>query len=119
MEITAYIKNTGERVPWDDCVPLPQDMTLRPPGAHSRWDEQAGDFVFDREKWLDAAVRPDRDKALRAADNRVRRYDLQLRGGLPPKESAEKIDELLQYMQALRDFPEIAIYGNLVWPEVP
>ena len=37
------------------------------------------------------------------------------------KESAEKIDELLQYMQVLRDLPnnESLTPENLTWPEVP
>lgn len=119
MEITAYIKNTGERVQWDDCVPLPQDMTLRAPGAYSRWDEQAGDFVFDREKWLDALVRPERDARLEAADRRVRRRDYQLRAGLEPVESDEAVARVLAYMQELRDIPATAQPDSFEWPSIP
>ena len=95
-------------------------MTLRSPGEYSRWDEQSGDFIFDREKWLNKAVRPLRDARLEAADRRVRRHDYQLRAGVATSETPEKIAEVLAYMQVLRDFPNGNLTPeNLVWPNVP
>lgn len=119
--IFIYDKKNGERVISDDSAPLPDDMTLIAPCSFPKWDEESGGWVFDRDAWLDKAVRPARDKALIAADNRVRRYDLQVRAGIPTAETADKIAELLAYMQVLRDLPndENLTPENLTLPEVP
>ena len=117
----AYFKENGKGISLTDGQLLSDNMTLEIPCAFPKWDETSESWVFNRDTWLDEAVRPLRDAALLAADNRIRRYDLQLRAGLTPKESAEKIDELLQYMQVLRDLPnnESLTPENLTWPEVP
>lgn len=119
--IIVYNKDTGERVTWDANAPLPENLTAEKPGKYQVFDRTTNAYVFDRGTWLDEAVRPDRDKALLAADNRVRRYDLQLRAKLSPTETADKIEELLQYMQKLRNLPnnESLTPENLTWPEVP
>lgn len=79
------------------------------------------DGSVNRDKWLDFVIRPKRDGLLAKADVRVRRYDLQLRAALPTSETAEKIAEILAYMQVLRDLPnnEALMPENLVWPSIP
>ena len=119
--ILAYDKNDAGRVVWDDSAPLPDSLTLAKPGDYDSFNFTTGAWAFDLEKWRSAMVRPTRNDLLDAADQRVRRYDYRVRAGLPPKESAEKINELLQYMQVLRDLPnnENLTPENLTWPEVP
>ena len=119
--IFVYNKDNGERIIWNDSTTLPDNCTLKVPCAFPKWQEESGGWVFDRDAWIEAEVRPLRDKALLSADNRVRRYDLQVRASIQPTETADKIAELLAYMQELRDLPndENLTPENLTWPGVP
>ena len=102
--------------------PLPSTLTpLAPDNPYPCWNEAEGKWVVDVETWKKCFLRPGRDARLNAAENRVRRYDLQVRAGIATAETADKIAELLAYMQELRDLPndENLTPENLTWPGVP
>lgn len=114
----AYLKNCRAIVPAEE--PLPDTMTLKVPKTpFDVWNAELGDWELDKAKWLDELVRPERNKRLDAADQRVRRYDYQFRVGFITTESANQIAVVLAYMQALRDLPGTAEYAGFSWPEVP
>lgn len=118
--ITVYEKATGASYPFPADTELPEGMTLLAPSSKfDTWNEQAGAWEFNSQRWLDSEIRPERNTRLDTADQRVRRYDYQVRAGVATAESAEKIAEVLAYMQVLRDIPETARYETFIWPAVP
>ena len=126
MKVYTYNANgllTGEESINGDIVPIGATAIAPPQVPQGRMAIFDGVrwITPDKATWLDTVVRPERNSRLDAADQRVRRYDYQLRAGLTPKESAEKINELLTYMQKLRDLPnsENLMPDNLKFPDVP
>lgn len=77
------------------------------------------DGSINRDKWLNFVIRPLRNTLLNKADERVRRYDYQVRTGVATTESAESIASVLNYMQELRDLPQTAHPQNFAWPSIP
>lgn len=77
------------------------------------------DGSINRDKWLNFVIRPLRNTLLNKADERVRRYDYQVRTGVATTESAETITALLAYMQVLRDIPATAQPDSFEWPSIP
>lgn len=77
------------------------------------------DGNFDREAWLNAEVRPERDSRIEKADARIRRFENQYHACLNTDESVAKIQELREYMQELRDIPATAQPDSFEWPSIP
>jgi len=95
-------------------------MTLLAPSSqYDIWNEELGVWELNREKWLNECIRPERNRLLDAADQRVRRYDYQIRAGITTTETTNTIMAVLAYMQVLRDLPGTAEYAGFTWPVVP
>ncbi|NLO90693.1 MAG: hypothetical protein GX410_01705 [Elusimicrobia bacterium] len=91
---------------------LPSTLTALPPdNPYPAWNEAEQKWEVDVETWKECFLRPGRDTAMAAAENRVRRFENQLAAQLPTTESAEIILALRQYMQRLRDLPKTAQYS--------
>jgi hypothetical protein len=82
-----------------------------------KWENNA--WVLDRELWLNALIKPERDSKLIASDWLVIRHRDQLANSESTTITNEQYLALLTYRKALRDFPTIADYNNLVYPTMP
>lgn len=118
MERTVYIKATCERMQFSGEI-LPDELTTEIPSEFSEWSDTDNKFVFSKSKWLARVVRPGRNLRIDVADQRVRRYDYQLRIGHETTDTADAIARILVYMQELRDLPAVAEYDTFKWPEMP
>lgn len=71
-----------------------------------------------REEQLNNVTRPIRDMKIRELQDRVDRYQNQIAGGIPTTETPEKIAQIYQAMQQLRDYPTTCENPfNPVWPD--
>lgn len=70
------------------------------------------------EQWLNAVVRPERDRRMDAFEWRIERFNREVRLGIT---SADDIDTLDNYMQTLADFPETftEVVDDIPWPAEP
>jgi hypothetical protein len=71
-----------------------------------------------REEQINLVIRPIRDMKIRELQDRVERYQNQIAGGMPTTETPEKISQIYQVMQQLRDFPATCEDPfNPAWPD--
>ena len=116
----TYLKSDGSPIPFSDGDSISADMTLLAPSSQfDVWNEELGAWEFNRDRWLNEQIRPTRNKLLDAADQRVRRYDYQIRAGIATAETTNTIMAVLAYMQVLRDLPQTAQPDSFAWPAVP
>lgn len=116
----VYLKSDGSPILVSEGSAIPDCMTVMAPSSKfDQWNEVTGAWEFNRDRWLDEEIRPERNRLLDAADQRVRRYDYQIRAGVDTTDSAEIISEVLTYMQVLRDLPETAQPDCFEWPHIP
>jgi hypothetical protein len=80
------------------------------PNIYGEWVN--GEWIFNKEKWLDIDIRPERDIRLQKTDIYM---FLDKWNQLAEAEQTQ----LLAYRQALRDIPETISYDNPVWPIKP
>jgi len=66
-----------------------------------------------------AQVRARRDGLIRAILWRPERYERQVAAGIPTNDTAAQYQEVLTYIQALRDVTKQTDPGAIAWPEVP
>lgn len=71
------------------------------------------EYVLNRERWLDAEVRPIRDGLLNEAD--LKHCNAEKWESLTPEDKSS----WTAYKQALRDLPGTIDYDNPVWPTRP
>lgn len=124
-----YKKDTLEEVVISEISVVPDEtLTDIKPGLYDKWDSSLNAFVFDREKKLNKVVRPERDRLLFEAEKLINQHRnqkelLNLGSGKinlsKIKISDVKYKEILEYMQDLREFPEICDVENPVFPEKP
>ncbi|EKE03678.1 MAG: hypothetical protein ACD_20C00169G0008 [uncultured bacterium] len=124
-----YKKDTLEEIGISEIGMIPdKTMTDIKPGDYDSWDSALNAFVLDREKKLNKVVRPQRDRLIAEAEKLVNLHRNQkelLNLGSGKINSAKmkisdlKYKEILEYMQDLRDFPEICNAENPVFPEKP
>jgi hypothetical protein len=71
-----------------------------------------------QEELINNVIRPIRDIKIRELQDRVERYQNQIAGGMPTTETPEKISQIYQVMQQLRDFPATCEDPfNPTWPD--
>lgn len=88
------------------------DIAVTPrPSAYHIYESDV--WTLDREKWLDAEIRPQRDTLLDKAD--IKYCNAELWSTM----SAETKALWTSYKQALRDLPANINYDNPVWPAMP
>jgi hypothetical protein len=116
----VYLKSDGSPILVSEGSAIPDYMTVMAPSSKfDQWNEVTGAWEFNRDRWLDEEIRPERNVRLDAADRRVRRHDYQVRAGVATTDSVESIASVLNYMQELRDLPQTAHPQNFAWPSVP
>ena len=81
------------------------------PSAYHVWE--SGAWSLDREKWLDAEIRPQRNTLLNEAD--LKYCNAELWSAM----STETKALWTAYKQALRDLPATIDYAAPVWPTRP
>ncbi|OPY03553.1 MAG: hypothetical protein A4E60_00218 [Syntrophorhabdus sp. PtaB.Bin047] len=94
----------------DRIDPGDQEVPERP-SPHYSWVN--GVWQFSREAWLNAGIRPERDRLLDEVDLRYCNAE-RWEGMTTEQKTAWKA-----YKQALRDLPATIDYANQVWPEMP
>lgn len=101
--------NIGEepKATWTKEKPIPFSLW-----GGSKW-------VFDKQLWLDAAIRPERDARITGVMYRYQRHEREKRLAIPFSDSVEKIHELDVYIQALCDLPETITFEDPVFPVEP
>lgn len=107
--INAYLKKNGKYITAENMT---EEMTTLVPTEFSKWDNESGAWVFDRDTWLNKAVRSFRDSQLAKSDW-TQLTDSPL--------SAEQKTAWATYRQSLRDIPnnDELMPDNLVWPTEP
>lgn len=105
----AYFKATAKCTTVEK---LTDELTDKIPGPYSKWDEATGEWLFDRDTWLNKAVRSFRDSQLAKCDW-TQLADSPL--------NAEQKTAWATYRQSLRDIPnnDELTPNNLVWPTEP
>ncbi len=116
----------GSRVRHVDITALPNvkcGMVLDPRSSTPNNIVFLNPLLHVRELYTDqelmAVVRRDRNMKISACDVLCIRHADQLALGVEPSLSGEQYTELLQYRQALRDFPANVDLDNIVWPPKP
>lgn len=113
----VYKKVDGSEVTIDDIEPIPNEYTTIVPELYSAWDEATGAWIWDRDRWLNEAIRPERDARINAVMWRYERWDREERMGLKHHDDIKALDE---YVQELCDLPEkVGEKGEVEWPKVP
>lgn len=107
---TYYRTDTGERVEHTELGELPDGLAHEPrPGPHH--DYVDGGWVLNESRQQvaeQAAERAWRDMQIMSVEWMRDRHRDQLEIGAPTTLTAEQYQELLQYMQDLRDWPQAA-----------
>jgi hypothetical protein len=127
IDIPEPIKQYDPRIPGNAVFVQPP---IAEEGQAAKWNGQSWDVVdipneiepeppqLTRQEQIDLVIKPTRDMKIRALQDRVDRFNNQVAGGIPTTETAEKIMEIYQVMQQLRDFPATVIDPwNPVWPD--
>ena len=124
-----YKKDTLEEILISEIGMIPDEtLTDIKPELYDKWDNTLNAFVFDREKKLNKVVRPERDRLITEAEKIVNQHRnqkelLNLGSGKinssKMKISDTKYKEILEYIQDLREFPEICDVESPVFPEKP
>lgn len=106
----CYIDSLGNYYSGDRINSRDQEVPERP-SPYYCWVD--GSWVFDRDAWLNADIRPERDRLLDEVDLK---YCNAEKWGVMT--SGEK-DLWKTYKQALRDLPETIDPEDQLWPEMP
>lgn len=111
---TVYQIETGRSEQWDELGPLPQTFTSKPfPGHGYRWDGH--DWVLDddlRQAALVAAERIWRDGEIERVKWLRERHRDEVDSARPTTLTPTQSGELLDYVQALRDWPVATEFPN-------
>jgi len=84
------------------------DMTEKKPLQFTTWDGK--DWTLDETKWMEKAIKPDRDKRLRDTDW-TQLPDAPL--------TAEQVQAYRVYRQKLRDLPDTITFTDPEFPQEP
>lgn len=105
----AYFKATAKCTTVES---LTDELTDKVPCPFPKWNPLTGNWVFDRESWLDDFVRTGRDSKLADCD-----WTQLPDSPLSPEQKAA----WAAYRQSLRDLPntENLMPENLTWPVEP
>lgn len=96
---------TGDKRDYKDL-----EVTQRPSPYHKPVN---GEWMLDREAWLDSVIRPSRNELLNKSDItycNADKWELM---------TEEQKATWRVYKQALRDLPDTVDYSNPVWPAMP
>lgn len=113
--LVVYRKTDGAEHTIDALGPIPDEYTTTAPEPYSVWDASAGAWVWNRDRWLDEYVRPERNARINAVVWRVERWEREERLGLPHHDDRAALD---MYVQALCDLPETISFDNPVFPKL-
>lgn len=112
---TVYQKETGQPTQWETFGALPDFVTDKPyPGLGFRWGDQ--DWLLDenlRQTGLINAERQWRDSEIESVKWLRERHRDQQEIGVTPSLSAIQFNELLVYIQALRDWPQASTFPSM------
>jgi hypothetical protein len=106
----CYIDSLGNYYSGDRINSRDQEVPERP-SPYYCWVD--GSWVFDREAWLNADIRPARNRLLDEADTKYCNAD---KWDLLP--SGQK-EAWRTYKQALRNLPETIDPEDPLWPSMP
>jgi len=114
---TVYRKATGRAVKIAQEDETPDDCTDDAPGEYQVWG--AGGWEDDLDRMAEV-VRAERDSRLPAAFGIRDRHRDQVDLGIDTEITPSEFQEVLEYIQALRDVPQQSGFPvNVVWPPTP